>query len=482
MKPGLLHLWMAIFLLSAVSGMAGGPAACDEIPDQRVLLHYSNGVETLVMDTTFKGVETNFAWVIPVPSRPEVQMATTGLFPTLEAQFYPEVVFEVFPYWIPIALFGGYLVSMIYIGRRLNPLLTVLIGIALFMWLSGYYTASLATSKHRVFHAGVNIVNRKSVGGFETVVLPSDDGSALRAWLAKNGFSTSSNMIPILHAYAAEGWCFVASKVSRSGSTGPVTPQPLILKFKTDHPVLPLRLTGSTEDSWTVHLYVFGPGRAGLPHFKTEICALPSYPLDAKFKAILRHGLVIRHPLLRQLVEGSPIATRLTGRLTRAQMQADGHIHWTPGWSRTQTLYGEDAATVLALNLTAGCFFAAWLILELFINRKRNMGGKVFIYLSLIALLSGLSWVAIYGSLSKSKALVLFQWYDGMDRWHEERGWVLAQHPTNTYTRQPLLEQDSPGNWTRRADFNPGLLNWYDWDGAPHPAPMFFDLFPKPSP
>ena len=42
------------------------------IPDQRVLIHYAEGVETLVVQTAFSGSGTNFAWVVPVPTKPEV--------------------------------------------------------------------------------------------------------------------------------------------------------------------------------------------------------------------------------------------------------------------------------------------------------------------------------------------------------------------------------------------------------------------------
>ena len=35
-----------------------------QIPDQRALIHFANGTETLVIDTAFKGEGTNFAWIV----------------------------------------------------------------------------------------------------------------------------------------------------------------------------------------------------------------------------------------------------------------------------------------------------------------------------------------------------------------------------------------------------------------------------------
>ena len=42
-----------------------------EIPEQQALIHYSGGVERLVIETSFPGEGTNFAWVVPLPSTPE---------------------------------------------------------------------------------------------------------------------------------------------------------------------------------------------------------------------------------------------------------------------------------------------------------------------------------------------------------------------------------------------------------------------------
>jgi hypothetical protein len=325
-------------------------------------------------------------------------------------------------------------------------------------------------------------VNRQTVGGYQTEVLASPDGSDLLAWLAKNSLTASTNMLPIMHAYAAEGWCFVASKVSRTTSSGPVTPQPLILKFKTDRPVLPLRLTGSTEDSWTVHLYAFGPERAELLHFKTEICALPTYPLNSNRKSIIRNDLVIRHPLLKQLVEDTPIATRLTGHLNGAQMQEDSYISWKPFRAKQQTVYGNEAANILAFNVMVGLAFGIWLLWELSFGFKYPIVGKIRQKFSVIGVVCIFSWIFFVLSLPRCKMVVSYDRFRGMDQQYERRLYELAQYPTNTYTCQPLLEQDSPGNWTTQTNGLTKKLLWYDWDGAPHPAPWSFDDFPMAPP
>lgn len=79
------------------------------IPDQRALICYSNGTERLVIETRFTGTGTNFAWVVPLPSQPVVEAATTGLFPTLQYLFRPEIVTDV-PQFFP------WIIGLVWIG------------------------------------------------------------------------------------------------------------------------------------------------------------------------------------------------------------------------------------------------------------------------------------------------------------------------------------------------------------------------------
>lgn len=80
------------------------------IPDQRALICFSNGIERLVIETRFTGAGTNFAWVVPLPGKPVVEEATTGLFPTLQFRFRRQIVTDVPQYfpWISVLIWIGY--------------------------------------------------------------------------------------------------------------------------------------------------------------------------------------------------------------------------------------------------------------------------------------------------------------------------------------------------------------------------------------
>jgi hypothetical protein len=59
------------------------------IPEQQALICFRDGVEHLVIETSFIASGTNFGWVVPVPTEPKIEASTRGLFPTLRTIFQP---------------------------------------------------------------------------------------------------------------------------------------------------------------------------------------------------------------------------------------------------------------------------------------------------------------------------------------------------------------------------------------------------------
>jgi hypothetical protein len=342
-----------------------------QIPDQCALIHFDQGTETLVIDTSFKGEGTNFAWIVPVPSAPKVEIATTGLFPTLQMIFQPEIIHNVFGfYWLAIGI-GAFLLSILWKQRRGEPqlglLLKWLLALFLLSMLSSMLLSASAPSGVAFLPAGeVNVVARKRVGVYDTVVLSSRDGVALLNWLNKNGFVTPNNIIAAIQAYAKEGWLFVASKIRRDASlSDPEKPSPLTLTFKTERPVYPLRLTGIGNDDCRIELYVFGPGSAVVTNFAIERCA------KLVDKRVLGHygwyrgfeELRIQHPALGAIVGQSEVATKLTARLSSEQMKEDAYLNWSPFEAKRLEFYSRHGAAVFATNCVIPFIVAALLVL-----------------------------------------------------------------------------------------------------------------------
>jgi hypothetical protein len=144
------------------------------------------------------------------------------------------------------------------------------------------------------------------------------------------------------------------------------TPHPLSFTFRTARPVYPMRLTGVGNGPLRVELYVFGSQRASARHFKVERCTHPDYPpASEQWSRSSSETLKIVHPLLRQWVEGAPVATKLTATLTPADMRQDVWLDWGAFWEKGRRVFSQQGARIYAFNWGAGVFAAglcvAWL-------------------------------------------------------------------------------------------------------------------------
>ncbi len=323
------------------------------IPDQRALICYSNGTERLVIETRFTGPGTNFAWVVPLPGPPAIEEATTGLLPTLQYLFRPEIIHNVPRYYLGILLTIG----LIYLFRLLAKYNSIGFAVFIFfllLFLAGLLLPALATAKRGGMESisspeGVSIIDRQLVGIFETTTIASPDAKALQAWLTENGYALPTNAEPVIATYVKEGWVFVAMKIRRDQPDDKTsTLHPLSFAFKTDQPVYPMRLTGVDNGPLSVELYVFGPARGEASHFKVESCTRPSFA----------------HPLLHQWAADSAVATKLTATLSPADMRKDVWVHFSqlPFLEKKNRLFSRHGALTIALNWGTGLFAAGWLV------------------------------------------------------------------------------------------------------------------------
>lgn len=389
-------LALLIFLLPPLAVFADGMVtptiafpANVTIPDQRALICFSNGVERLVIETRFSGMGTNFAWVVPLPNKPVIEEATTGVFPTLQSIFEPRLIHEVPEHFV--WLLSGILfivllrqaVKSVFHAFRLAVMLLLVI----FIFLPVFFPArsksgfSSATSAKEV-----SILDRKIVGVFDTAVITSRDAKSLQSWLSENGFVVPTNSQPVIEAYLKEGWVFATAKVSRHDSDGETnTLHPLSFVFNTERPVYPMRLTGLGNAPLTVELYYFGNETATARHFKVESRLRPK----------------IAHPLLRQWIPESSAGTKLTAQLSPSQMQQDVWLHPAPMiGTRAAVVFSRHGALITALNWGAGIFAAG--LVAIYILWRRQPA-KIPRLLGALILTAGALLIMLYVSFPKTE-------------------------------------------------------------------------------
>jgi len=487
-----------------------------QIPDQRALIHYTNGVERLVIETSFVGPGTNFAWVVPLPSVPSVEPVSTAVFSTLQVGFQPQVILKVEPHWLAAALIGfvAWLMRLVQRRRVSFPtlcLILLLLGVLLLgMILPAAATKAAATGPLLGSLSNVRVLQRQRVGVFDTFTLSSRDPAALTSWLNSHGFATPTNAGPVIADYVKEGWVFVAARVVRSTNTAePTSPHPLSFTFRTREPVYPLRLTGLDHGPCSIDLYVFGPQRAEVAGFRATRCARPSYRETFARPRVPNGALRVRQEELTALVVGAPVATRLTARLSPGQMKRDAYLRWVPYRSQGATLYTSGAALTRAANVAS--FLAllspliAWFGCRRFARRPLSpdwfpklvtfsvgVGAGVFLLTPRAAVgdirisrvrhrdeAHMLAWclkMAIEDhalatnvdrlDLREPSSEALSRLVNELGPYYRDDG--RDPHPvTNSITGQPIRLEKSPGNIWVAPGTNGLRMIWFDFDGAP---------------
>ena len=109
-------------------------------PNQKALIFFANGKEQLIISPNYSGDASDFAWVVPVPSRPKVEILPGAPFHELARLVEPA--------------------PPSFAGRP----------------------APAAKSAAR---SGVTVIERKTVGDYDVSVLSATDGGALMRWLSR---------------------------------------------------------------------------------------------------------------------------------------------------------------------------------------------------------------------------------------------------------------------------------------------------------
>ena len=391
--------WLAaLALLLACTGPARadgklfGVEAKVAIPGQSALLVWRDGVETLVIESTFEGAGTEFAWIVPLPAVPRIEAATRGLFPTLRALTAPEVMRDGSSTVGALALLVsllGLIVAGVVAARR---------GVS---W-QGRFTASLMVLFFLVSLGGVLVIPKGSfsaakggvtvhaeqvVGAYDTAVLSGSDAAAVRGWLDEHGFLVPEEATPVLDAYVREGWVFAAARLRREGGDDAQVTHPLAFTFEAATAVYPLRLTGTGQENLTLDLYVCadeGARAAGL-----EVEFRDRFTLDPDS----REDVPFLHEGLKGFAHGTAGVTKLHGRLSREDLGRDLLVEWEPLDEMRPVYWTRSAARAFSLSSAHLFALALGVALLVAIDRRKQVRGADI----LKAVAAGLVAVVVMG-------------------------------------------------------------------------------------
>lgn len=104
------------------------------------------------------------------------------------------------------------------------------------------------------------VVLRETVGAYEIAVLEGGTAAEVVAWLDENGYQQDPEAEPILEQYLAENHMFGAIKLT--GGAGVDQIHPIVLRYTSDEPCVPLRLTRiAAVDDMEIRTFFLGDER-----------------------------------------------------------------------------------------------------------------------------------------------------------------------------------------------------------------------------
>lgn len=413
--PWLIAVWtlaIATLALPAAPAHADGkffpliaePTA-PTIPAQRAIIGWDPPYQTLAIDTAFVGNGDQFAWLVPLPSEPEITPATRGMFDSVAALTAPRITraSRALPGQTLAVLFIIMAICGLAVRSRARDVVRdVIVVVLVCLLLAVVLFPAIGKSKRSesVPSPAVDVLNRSSAGVYDTVTLSAEHADDLIVWLNDEGFSAPEGVRSVVQDYLDRGWVFAAAKVRSDTPAGEHQPHPLSFRFQADSPVYPMALTGVENTDIYLDLFVFANGSAStdLLDQKCSLTAAHGFdqPADRELAGARDDSDRVRivHEGLAAIAGGLPNLTRLSGTLAPQAQRADITIEMKP-FRRSDPLYalpGQGFERGVSVALWAGAvLLPAVLLVRMLGGIDRKGAWRWSIWVLPVALLAGVA-------------------------------------------------------------------------------------------
>jgi hypothetical protein len=313
----LLILFVLLAMLTPVgAARACGGFFCTNIPvDQsaeRIIFAVNEAAGTIdaYVQINYTGSPDQFAWVVPVPNPPQVDVADIATIDELDGLTRPNYISPPLPNDCPVpmpAAAGG---------------------------------------------EGVTVFGQGSVGPYDYAIVGSEDPQAMVTWLRDNGYQITQAMEPLVDVYVKEKMVFLAMKLQPQKEVKDI--QPVKMTYKSSKPMIPLRLTAvAANPDMAVVTWIFAKSQAEPENYAKV--AIPdddivfgvfsgSNYLSLVSQAADRHNgqafvtefagptrdLGATDPTLSTLLRQYPYLTRVYTRLSPEEMTVDPVFRFNP--------------------------------------------------------------------------------------------------------------------------------------------------------
>jgi hypothetical protein len=218
---------------------------------ERIIFSFDKAQEkvTAVVEILYQGPADKFAWVLPVPGIPQVDVSTSTLLDNLQNATNP--TYSIQRSWTGSQCGGG-----------LPP-----------------PPAPVAPPPVAPPPGGapseptVSVLSSGSVGPYNYEVIKvepanSDPADVAIQWLKTNGYDVGALGPEVLRPYLRDGLNLIAFRLSKDKNAGSI--RPVMLTYESDQPMIPIRPTAvAANDDMGILVWVLGQSRAVPTNYKT---------------------------------------------------------------------------------------------------------------------------------------------------------------------------------------------------------------------
>lgn len=184
----------------------------------------------------YAGAPEAFAWVVPIPSVPDLALSESMPFALLDAATRPDV---------DVSVTSACPSPQYYCDYHDE------------CWRAdGAEAPSDAGSGGGEAGSGVHVFKQEIIGSYDTVVFGADEAGAAVEWLLANDFIVNDSMTPYMQPYLDAGMLFVAAKLVPGAGVEEI--KPLKMTYEHAGPIIPLQLTAvAAEPHLAVTSWIF---------------------------------------------------------------------------------------------------------------------------------------------------------------------------------------------------------------------------------
>ncbi len=233
--------WLALPAPAAACGgfFCNNALPVNQAAERIIFADNGDGTVTAVVQILYSGPGEDFAWVLPVPGRPDVGVSSDAVFTALQLQTDPQ-----------------FQLLRVMDDSCTPPPSSV------FVDMGGPVDGSLPGGGG----GGVMVVDAGTVGPFDFVILsvtgmPDDPADVAVEWLVEGGYDVADLGPDTLRPYLEAGMNLIAFRLTKGSDTGSI--RPIVMTYEAARPMIPIRPTAvAAEEDMGVMVWVLGESRA----------------------------------------------------------------------------------------------------------------------------------------------------------------------------------------------------------------------------